>query len=103
MRRFGVPTIAAAATLAAALSAPAQAAPARTHAEPVLVLSGGKVERTLQRFSGPDELPAPPAQSRNTTARAAATKKPPKGDTTRRALAALVASGQIDQPTYDAR
>ena len=57
MRRFGVPTIAAAGVLAACVAAPAHAAPSPTHAELVLVLGGGKVERTLQRFAGPDELP----------------------------------------------
>ena len=43
MRRFGVPTIAAAAIAAAVVSPTAHAGSTRTHAEPVLVLNGGKV------------------------------------------------------------
>jgi hypothetical protein len=99
MRRFEVPTIAAAAVLAACVAAPAQAAGGPTHVKPVLVLNDGKVERKLERFLGPDELPAARTRPRAHTA----ASKPPKGRATRQALEALIASGQIDQPTFDAR
>lgn len=73
------------------------AAPAS--ASPVLELHGKHVVKRNVDFSGPTELAVPP------TAPALARKQapPPKGRPTRDALDALLASGQIDQPTYDAR
>ena len=65
--------------------------------ETVLVLHGHHVRAVHERFLGRTELP------RMAVARASATRKPPHGKATRQALDALLAAGQIDQPTHDAR
>ena len=65
--------------------------------ETVLVLHGHHVRAVHERFLGRTELP------RMAVARASATRKPPHGKATRQALDGLLAAGQIDQPTHDAR
>src|SRR4051794_32911634 len=73
------------------------AAPAA--AAPVLELHGSRVVERDLRFAGPSELPAPPAAAQTPLEKRR--KTPPKGRPTRDALDSLLASGQIDQPTYD--
>jgi hypothetical protein len=79
-------------------------AAAQAGASPVLVLNGGQVQVRQERFAGPTGLPAPPAAA---TARpragAAAVKKPPLGRPASDAIDALLAQGQLDQATRDAR
>jgi hypothetical protein len=75
------------------------AAPAA--AAPVLELHGKRVAKREIRFAGATELPTPPASA--AAPRAKRQKPPPKGRPTRDALDALLGSGQIDQPAYDAR
>lgn len=94
---------AAAAALAALLSL---ALAASAQADTVLVLRDGQVHARSERFSGPTELPAAAAarsERPHRSARAAAARKPPKGRATRNALDTLLAQGQIDQATHDAR
>jgi hypothetical protein len=75
------------------------AAPAT--AAPVLELKGGRVVKREVPFAGPTELAPPPAAARPSPARSKRGKPPPKGRPTRDALDSLLASGQIDQSTYD--
>jgi hypothetical protein len=91
VRAIRIAALAFAATLACA----AQAA-----ASPVLVLDGSRVVEREQRFAGASELSPPPAAG---VVRSKQAATPPKGRPTREALAAMLASGQIDQPTHDAR
>jgi hypothetical protein len=73
-------------------------------ASPVLVLKGGHVHVRQERFAGPTALPAPQAApAARPRAGAAAVKKRPLGRTATDAIDALLAQGQIDQPTRDAR
>src|SRR4051812_663526 len=93
------------------LVALAGAAPAA--AAPVLELHGGRVVTREVRFAGPTELAKPPrsaaqrsGEATGPPARAAGSSPkrqspPPKGRPTRDALDDLLASGQIDQATYD--
>src|SRR4051812_34204834 len=95
------------------LVALAAAAPAA--AAPVLELHGHTVVKREVRFAGPSELGKPPAgaaQPRSAAAqppargagsapRAKRQSPPPKGRPTRDALDDLLASGQLDQATYD--
>jgi hypothetical protein len=88
----------------------------------VLVLQDGHVRARTEAFAGATELPriAPRAsrasrrsaatrasratrRSVGARASASATKKAPRGRATRRAIDALLAAAQIDQPTRDAR
>jgi D-glucuronyl C5-epimerase C-terminus len=104
MRRLGALTITAATAAMLACSAiSAEAARPHTHAAPVLVLDGGKVERRLERFAGPDQLPGTTRVATATARAHAAAKRPPRGRATRQALDALLDSGQIDQATHDTR
>ena len=101
MARVRLPhTAALAAVLVLAAAAPAPAAP-------VLVLDGHRATVRHERFAGSTELPRPPhARSTGRGARAkasAARSRVPRGKPTRDALDALLASGQIDQTTHDAR
>jgi hypothetical protein len=73
---------------------------AQAAASPVLVLHGKRVAVRDERFSGPTELTPPPATA---PARRERRQTAPKGRATRDALDALLAQGQIDQPTHDAR
>jgi Spy/CpxP family protein refolding chaperone len=81
----------------AALACAAQAA-----AAPVLVLHGKRAVMRHERFLGPTELTppsvAPPEPSRQRPRQAL-----PKGRSTRDALDALLAQGQIDQASHDDR
>jgi hypothetical protein len=97
---FAAKMTALAIALAALLPAVAQA-----QAERVLVLSQGQVHAHSEQFSGVTQLSgAGQAQrSRAPQAVAAAAKKAPRGRATRQAVDALLAAGQIDQPTRDAR
>jgi hypothetical protein len=70
-------------------------------ASPVLTLRGHDVVKRQVPFAGPTDLPPPPAPGPG-DARAKRKAAPPKGRPTRDALDALLASGQIDQPTHDA-
>jgi hypothetical protein len=81
-------------TLLAALACAAPAA-----AQPVLVLHGHHVVKRHVRFAGASDLAPPPAAA---APLAKPKKAPAKGRPTRDALDALLASGQIDQPTHDA-
>jgi hypothetical protein len=83
----------------AALAMICCAAPAA--ASPVLVLHGKRVVQREERFLGPTEL-APPPAAPTRRARVAA-KAAPHGRHTSKALDALLAQGQIDQATHDAR
>lgn len=83
-------------TLVAALAFAAPAA-----AQPVLVLHGHHTHVRDERFAGPTELTPPPAAA--IAAFPKRTGRPPLGEPTRVALDALLAQGQIDQPTHDAR
>ncbi len=74
---------------------------AQAEASPVLVLHGTHVSERNERFSGQTELTPPPAGAVATRRERRQTL--PKGRATRDALAALLAQGQIDQPTHDAR
>jgi hypothetical protein len=65
----------------------------------VLVLKGRHVVKRDFRFAGPTELAPPPAAAPPAAKRAA----PPLGGPTRDALDALLAQGQVDQATHDAR
>ncbi|MEA2466237.1 MAG: hypothetical protein QOJ57_363 [Thermoleophilaceae bacterium] len=76
------------------------AAPAA--ATPVLELHGKRVVKRQLRFAGPTELAQPPAQA-SPPPLGKRQAPPPKGRPTRDALDALLAQGQIDQPSYDAR
>jgi hypothetical protein len=78
----------------------ALATTATAQAETVLVLKDGKVSARNQRFAGPADFPPAGGQARRARA---AQKKPPRGRPTREALEALLAQGQIDQATHDAR
>jgi hypothetical protein len=95
----GTLTTAALSALAfACIAAPASAAP-------VLVLKGERVVKQQQRFAGSTNLPAPArtaAPKRLQRVRAAGPRAK-RGTATREALAGLLRSGQIDQPTHDAR
>jgi hypothetical protein len=82
----------------AALACTAQAAGA-----PVLVLHGKRVVVRHERFAGPSELTPPAASPRPPAARRRQAAPAPKGRPTRDALDALLAQGQIDQPTHDDR
>jgi D-glucuronyl C5-epimerase-like protein len=73
------------------------AAPAS--ASQVLELHGKRVVKRHVSFSGPTNLPTPPPAA---PARGKKQAPPSKGRPTRDALDALLASGQIDQATYDA-
>lgn len=84
----------------------ALAAAAQASAAPVLVLDGGRVIETDQRFAGPTELPAPPRT--RTRARAlpklsAAGRRVARGKRVRRALSRLARAGRIDGAEYRAR
>lgn len=81
----------------AILLALATAAPAA--ASPVLELRGKHVVKHDVRFAGQTNLPALAGAARPVAKRKA---PPPLGRPTRDALDALLASGQIDQTTYDA-
>src|SRR4051794_13649656 len=81
----------------------AAAAPAMAQSEPVLVLRHGHVTRHSERFLGTTELPGRAPRAPAQRGSAAATKKPPRGRATRTAIDGLLAAGQIDQPTRDAR
>src|SRR4051794_20469814 len=85
---------------ALALAAPAQA---MAQSEPVLVLRHGHVTRHSERFLGSTGLPGRAPRAPAPRASAAAAKKPPRGRATRTAIDGLLAAGQIDQPTRDAR
>src|SRR3954447_24762742 len=84
-----------------AVAAPASAASGEL--SPVLVLQRGHVTQKRERFLGPTELPGSTGGRRATAHAAATKKKAPRGKATRLALDGLLASGQIDQPTRDAR
>src|SRR3954462_6103882 len=95
------------------LAALAGAAPAA--ASPVLELDGHRVVKREVRFAGASELgqpppgaaqprapvAQPPARGAGSAPRAKRQSPPPKGRPTRDALDNLLASGQIDQATYD--
>ncbi len=87
------------ATAIALLALLACAAPAS--ASQVLELHGKHVVKRQMSFSGPTELAVP----RSAAAPALGKRKAPpaKGRPTRDVLDSLLASGQIDQPTYDTR
>lgn len=102
----------------AALLPLAAAAGAQAQSERVLVLSLGHVHARTEQFLGATELPAigrSPASGARASASAAralalrprasraTTKRPPRGRATRQAIDALLAAGQIDQPTRDQR
>jgi hypothetical protein len=72
-------------------------------ASPVLVLHGHSVAERDLRFSGPTELTPPPPGAVTRPRAKSRAKPPPKGRPTRDALDALLAEGQIDQATRDAR
>jgi hypothetical protein len=77
----------------------------QAQASPVLVLRDGHVKVTQQAFLGNTELPRQRGQGVRPSvpgARAAA-KAPPAGRPTTQAIDALLAGGQIDQATHDAR
>jgi hypothetical protein len=77
------------------------AGPAAASTSSVLVLDGKRVVEQKQRFAGASELAPPPAVRRPRAAKARAAAA--KGSAARKALSALLESGQIDQATYDAR
>jgi hypothetical protein len=87
----GLSSTAAATTLIALVFA------ASAQAAPVTVLHGNHTTVQHERFAGPTELP--PTRARVKPAQ----KRAPLGRPTRDALDALLAGGQIDQPTHDAR
>ena len=74
------------------------AAPAS--ASPVLVLHGKRVVERRCAFAGPTELAAPPSAPANPAASARRRRRTAAPPAT---LDALLAAGQIDQATYDAR
>jgi hypothetical protein len=91
-------------TAALAVCAMLLLAAAQAGASPVLVLKDGHVEVRQERFAGATELPAPPgAPAARPRAGAAAVKKPSLGRPATTAIDALLAKGQIDQATRDAR
>jgi hypothetical protein len=93
-------------TAAAAACSIALLTSAEAGASPVLVLKGGHVQVRQERFAGPTDLPAPPRRpaSRPHAGTAAVKKKPPPlGRPATDAIDALLAQGQIDQATRDAR
>jgi hypothetical protein len=80
------------------------AAGAEARVARVLVLDGARVHARAERFLGATDLPGAPATAgRPARAAAAAVKKPPAGRPTRDAIDGLLAQGQIDQATRDAR
>jgi hypothetical protein len=92
---------------AGSIGAPAAAAKAASrHAATVLVLDHGRIERRRQSFAGPTELTpyaATASAGQRPRAGASAAKRAPKGRATRQAIDRLLAEGQIDQATRDAR
>jgi hypothetical protein len=89
-------TAALAGLLALASAVPAQAAP-------VLVLKGHRTVVRSEPFAGATELPSPPRAATPRPKAPASARRPPLGGPTRDALDKLLATGQIDQASHDAR
>ena len=92
-----------AAIAAGLLLLPAAADAATGTVSNVLVLDNGHVRVERERFLGPTALPGSVIRARPRASASASKKKAPRGRATRLAIDALLAQGQIDQPTRDAR